>query len=262
MNVNSILGFIIASAVLFLGLRLASEDLGMFIDYPSMFIVVGGTFAATAISFQLNRFVSLLKIFIHKMLKGKKYSYKDQIVELMQLADSYRKGESFKQLKEKCSDFFLVEALGLLEDGVLTVEETFEILEQRNGQITYNYMEDANKIKTVGKYPPAFGMIGTTIGMVVLLANLGGEDAMKMIGPAMGVCLITTLYGSIIANMFFLPVGDNLTEGAKEINLKNKIIIEGVKLIVVKSNPIVVAERLNSFLNPGERLDWKEVMGK
>jgi len=262
MNLNSIIGFIIAIAVLGMGFRLASEDLTLFLDGPSAFIVLGGTFAATAISFQINRFFRLFKIFFLKMLKGQKYEYRNTIEELMKLADSYRKGESIKSLRDKTKDYFLKDALTLLEDGILTPQESVDLIEERNVNMTMSYMEDANKMKTVGKYPPAFGMIGTTIGMIVLLANLGGEDAMKMIGPAMGVCLITTLYGSVVSNMFFLPVSDNLTESAKEMHLKNKIIIEGVKLLIAKQNPIVVAEKLNSFLNPGDRLDWKEVIGK
>jgi chemotaxis protein MotA len=262
MNLNSIVGFIIAIAVLGMGFRLASEDLTLFLDGPSAFIVLGGTFAATSISFQLNRLFRLVKIFFVKMLKGQKYEYRNTIEELMKVADSYRKGESLKTLRDNTKDYFLKDALTLLEDGILTPQESIDLIEERNVNMTMSYMEDANKMKTVGKYPPAFGMIGTTIGMIVLLANLGGEDAMKMIGPAMGVCLITTLYGSVVSNMFFLPVSDNLTESAKEMHLKNKIIIEGVKLLIAKQNPIIVAEKLNSFLNPGDRLDWKEVIGR
>jgi len=262
MNINSILGFVLATVIMFVGLRLASDDLTLFMDFPSAFIVLGGTFGATAVAFQTSRFVRLIKIFLIKMLKGKNFDMAVTVTEIMQLADGFRKGESFKQLKEKTTDYFLIEGLTLLEDGILSPEECIELMEERNRNLTYSYMEDASKMKAVGKYPPAFGMIGTTIGMIVLLANLGGEDAMKMIGPAMGVCLITTLYGSVVANAFFLPVGDNLTEGAKELNLKNKIIVEGLKLIISKSNPIIVAEKLNSYLIPSQRLDWKEVIGK
>jgi len=250
------------AAVLVMGMYLASPNLAMFVDYPSMFIVFGGSFTACAISFQMNRMLSLVKIFLLKMLKGQKYDMQKTVIELMQLSDAYRKGESLSGLKDKTKDFFLKDALQLLDDGIFTPEEAIELIEERNGSILYNYMDDANKIKTVGKYPPAFGMIGTTIGMVVLLANLGGEDAMKMIGPAMGVCLITTLYGAAASNMFLLPIADNLTEGAKEVNLKNKIIVQGVKLLITKSNPIVMAEKLNTYLRPGDRVDWKEIVGK
>jgi chemotaxis protein MotA len=103
-------------------------------------------------------------------------------------------------------------------------------------------------------------MMGTTMGMIVLLANLNGADAIKRVGPAMGVCLITTLYGTVMANFGFLPIADNLVEQCKENYLKNKIILEGLKQLHAKENPIVVAEKLNSFLIPSERLDWKTVI--
>ena len=121
-------------------------------------------------------------------------------------------------------------------------------------------MSEANKIKVISKFAPAFGMIGTTIGMIVLLANLGGEDAIKLIGPAMGVCLITTLYGAVIANLFLSPISENLIDSAKEVYQKNKIIIKAVDLIQQKSNPIYVAEKLNSLVPPANRVEWKNIL--
>jgi len=97
--------------------------------------------------------------------------------------------------------------------------------------------------------------------MIVLLANLGGEDAIKKIGPAMGICLITTLYGVILANLGFIPVAENLLHVAKKKHLKNIIVLEGVKLLLEKVNPVIGAEELNSFLPPKDRLNWKKIIG-
>jgi chemotaxis protein MotA len=102
--------------------------------------------------------------------------------------------------------------------------------------------------------------MGTVLGMIALLSNLGGADAMKMIGPAMGTCLVATFFGIVTANVIVLPVGESLGESAKEIYIKNKIIVEGIRLIVAKTNPVIVAEKLNSFLLPHDRLDWKELV--
>ena len=101
--------------------------------------------------------------------------------------------------------------------------------------------------------------MGTVLGMVALLANLGGADAMKLIGPAMGTCLVATFMGIVTANVFILPIGDSLTENAKEIHFKNRMILAGLRLIAEKTNPIIVAEKLNSFLLPSDRLDWKQM---
>lgn len=262
MNFYSIFGFIISTLVLYVGLRLSTDNLIAFYDVPSIFIVIGGTLAATAVCFQLNRFLVLFKIFFRRMLFGKKNLMPDAIKEVLFIAEAYKKGESLTEAKKKITDPFLIEACSIIEDGIIQKDEILSIMEKRNDNITYHYMEEANKIKTVGKFPPAFGMIGTTIGMIVLLGNLGGEDAMKKMGPAMGVCLITTLYGSVLSNMLFLPVSENLIETTKDGFIKNKLIIEGVNLLMDKANPILIVEKLNSYLNPSERLDWKTVVKK
>ncbi len=196
------------------------------------------------------------------MLKGKKQDYAKVISEIMKISDAYRKGEALDAHINKISDPFLKEGLNMINDGVLEEGHIIRLMRDRCENMLYNHMQEASKIKTMAKFPPAFGMIGTTTGMVVLLSNLGGEDAMKMIGPAMSVCIITTLYGTVISYISLIPIAENLTDDSKEIYLKNKIIVEGLKLLVKKTNPIVVAEELNSFLSPGDRLDWKQIIGK
>jgi chemotaxis protein MotA len=260
MNFNTIFSFIIAIAVLFIGLKLATDDIIMFWDIPSVFIVLGGTFAAAAISFQLSRVVQIFKIFVRRMLFGKGHDIPGIIKEVVMVSEAYVRGDSMKAIKDNVKDHFLKEALGMMEDGVIKRDEMLEIMAKRNENLAFNYMEEANKIKTLGKFPPAFGMIGTTIGMVVLLGNLGGEDAMKRMGPAMAVCLITTLYGSVVSNLALNPIAENLIDNTKETFHKNKVIIEGIKLIMEKQNPILIIEKLNSFLIPSQRLDWKTVV--
>lgn len=260
MSVFPIVSLLMAVGVLLGGFYMASPDLGLFVDYPSMFIVFGGTFAATAISFRLNKLLYLVKIFAQRLLTGKHTSNTKLVRELIQIIDQIKKGSSCEEASKSTDDPFAKEALMLIHDGLLEKEELIEVLAMRNSKITSNYKQDTDKLKSIGKFPPAFGMIGTTTGMIVLLANLGGEDAMKMIGPAMGVCIITTLYGTAVANILLIPMAENLNVGTKEMYVKNEIIIEGARLILEKANPILAAERLNSFLNPGDRVEWKEII--
>ena len=259
MNILSIISFVLAIAVLYGGLALSSNDLKIFYDVPSLFIVIGGTFAATAISFQLNRLASLLKIFIRRFIFGKKFEYRKIISELLNHNESFRKGESFDGLSSKTKDLFLKEGLLLAKDGVLAIDDVIRLLTERNDNMYQMHLEDANKIKVISKYPPAFGMIGTTIGMIVLLGNLAAENAMKLIGPAMGICLITTLYGGVFSNLLLIPLSENLLDDSKEVFTKNQIIIKGLELITQKTNPILMCEELNSYLSPKDRLDWKKV---
>lgn len=251
-----------AIIVLVVGLKLSTDDLTMFFDVPSIFIVVGGTIASTAISFKLDRLLVLFKIFFYRVIMGRKTNYRQIIIDLMKISDAYNKGESLENHLTGIKDPFMKEALTLVNDDILEEDELFDLLDERADNMHYTYMEDANRIKAMGKYPPAFGMMGTTIGMIVLLGNLGGADALKKMGPAMGVCLITTLYGVIISNMAIVPIAENLIDSAREIFVKNKIIVEGVKLLSQKTNQVILAEKLNSYLQPSQRLDWKQVVGK
>ncbi len=260
MNILALASSLIAFVVLYFGLKLATDNLMLFWDVPSLFIVFGGTFAAAALSFQLDQIFNIVKIFFKKFLSRKKNRFDVVMKDIVRISDQVNRGEKIENLISTTADHFLKEALTLIADKVVQKDEIIEVLNLRNDNIVNNYREDANKLKVLGKYPPAFGMIGTTIGMIVLLANLGGEDAMKMIGPAMGVCLITTFYGAAVANLMITPISDNLMENAKELSHKNSIIIEGVSSILEKKNPIVVAERINSFVNPSDRIDWKKVL--
>lgn len=260
MNIYSIIGFLIAMGVLFGGMYLASDSMIIFLDYPSLFIVFGGTFAATAICYQMDRIVLLFKIFLSHFLGGQKINYAKTIKEVAKACEAYRTGTSLEELAKKSDDYFLREGLQLMADGFLEYERIVEILEDRAENLNYLRQEDANKIKVLGRFPPAFGMMGTTMGMVVLLANLGTEDALLTIGPAMAVCIITTLYGVIFANLVVIPIGENLVQSSKEVHLKNLVVIEGIKHIMKKSNPVLLTEELNSFLLPKERFNWQDLM--
>lgn len=260
MNISVIFAIMMSLTVFGFGLLLSTDNVKLFYDFPSMFIVLGGTASAAALSFQYKRLWVLFKLFLARVFKGRNLIYSDIIKEVLQILDGYRKGESLKSLSDKAEDLFLKEGLLLLEGGVLTLDQVLNVMEERNENLYFLYQEDATKVKALGKYPPAFGMMGTTIGMIVLLANLSGTDAIKKVGPAMGVALITTLYGTVIANFTFLPFSDNMVEQAKEMYLKNRILIESLRLIAEKTNPIIAAEVLNSYLRPSDRLDWKAVL--
>jgi chemotaxis protein MotA len=261
MNIFSILGFLFIFAVMGGGIvtTISAKEYHLFADLPAIFLVLGGTLGAASITMQINRVWRLLKSFFLRMLKGKRVEYAPIIKEIMLISEAYRRGDSIAALKEKTSDHFLLEALQMLDDNILKGDELFEVLDSRVEHIFTHYNEEATKFKNLGKYPPAFGLMATVLGMISLLSNLGGADAMKMVGPAMGMCLVATFMGIVLANVIILPIGDSLADNAKEINLKNRIIVEGLLLISEKTNPIIVAEKLNSFLLPSDRLDWKAV---
>ena len=261
MNIFSILGFFGIIAVVIAGVvtTITPKEYHLFLDLPAIFLVVGGTVGVAAFTVQLNRVGLLLKAFFLRLMKSKRIEYKNVVREVMIAAEAFRRGDGLVDISEKSNDHFLKEGLLLMNDNILKGEDLFDVLSDRVKNMHAHYSEDANRFKNLAKFPPAYGLMGTVLGMIALLSNLGGADAMKMIGPAMGTCLVATFMGIVMANVIILPIGDSLADSTKEIYLKNKIILEGLRLIAVKTNPIIVAEKLNSFLLPSERLDWKEV---
>ncbi len=261
MNIFAILGFIAIVSVMVGGVvtTITPKEYHLFLDLPALFLVIGGTLGVAAFTVQLDRVGVLLKAFFIRLIKGKRVNQQDLVKEVMIAAELYRKGEGLLEISNKCTDHFFKEGLILFNDNILKGEELIDVLSDRVRNMNAHYLEEAARFKNLAKFPPAYGLMGTVLGMIALLSNLGGADAMKMIGPAMGTCLIATFMGIVMANVFILPIGDSLADNAKEIHQKNKMIVEGIRLITLKTNPIIVAERLNSFLLPNERLDWKVV---
>lgn len=260
MNFFSIIGLTLATAVVAIGISLATDDPTMFIDYPSLFIVTGGTLAATAVSFQLNKIFIIFKIFIRRILGQKSINLQQLIKEIMQIVEGHRNNVSIETFIDKTKDLFLKDALKIVHEGMLDEKRILQLLKSRASNIFEQHQKESNKIKVLSKFPPAFGMMGTTIGMVVLLSNLGGKDAIKTIGPSMAVCLITTLYGLVLANVILIPAAENLSAENRDILLKNTIIVAGMRLLLNKDNPVAVAEELNTFIPPGQRIDWRTVV--
>lgn len=261
MNYLAIISFIAITSIVVGGLKLSSDNLNIFVDYPSLFIVLGGTIAVIGMSFHLNHIIKLLYMFIKRYLTNHKLNFTAIVESQIQVINNIQNSGNITEQAIKSKDYFLQEGLTFIDEGLIESREIISIMKLRKAKIFAHYLDDANKVKTIAKYPPAFGMIGTTIGMVVLLANLGGEDAMKMIGPAMGVCILTTLYGTVIANAFFLPIADNMTESAQDIKMKNELNIKTIELILSETNTIIAAETLNSYLLPAHRVDWKKAIG-
>jgi chemotaxis protein MotA len=127
-------------------------------------------------------------------------------------------------------------------------------LEQRLKTIEARYMHEANMFRTIGRFPPAFGLLATTLGMIGVLQKIGQPDSQKLIGPAMSIGLIGTLYGIGLANLVFLPIAENLTERTNDEMALRRLVVEGAVMLKAQVNPITMRESLNSFLLPKDRV--------
>ncbi len=260
MNIKSIIAFVMAFSVFGFAVLTATDNPMAFIDLHAVLIVFGGTIAVTAISFQIDRMFLMISVFFNRVVKGHKIDFVSIIKQLMILAEAYRTNDpGLKTAIDKTEDHFIKEAMEILTDDFLNEEELIHILSLRAKTMNYRYTEDAKKFKAIGKFPPAMGLMGAVLGMIALLQTLGTPGAEENIGPAMAIALVATLYGIALANLVVLPVAENLMDGTREISAKNNMIVEGIKLIAKKKNNVLVAEELNSYLLPKERLDRKKM---
>ncbi len=247
MDIATVIGIVLAFGLLIGGILIGS-GLGIFIDIPSVLIVVGGTIAALLISFPLKSVIGAIKIFL-KTILGKVPPTNVLIDQIVDLAVKARKDSILALEKVEIDDPFLAKGIKLVVDG--TAPELVKAI--LNTEIKYmknRHSEGAKIFGILAAMGPAFGMIGTLIGLVQMLQNLSDPSS---IGPSMAVALLTTFYGAIIANIFGIPIKAKLECKSVEETLLKEIIIQGVISIMEGDNPMIVRSKLEAFLAPALR---------
>lgn len=253
MDITSILGLVLGAVLIVLGIGFGS--LGNFWDLQSILIVFGGSLAAVIASYPLSSLKSVIR-HTGMLISGKKYDPATVIDQLVEMAQIARKN-GLLALEEKANaleDPFFKQAVMLVVDA-MEAEKVREMLEGSVENMAARHEDCAGIWDKAGGYAPAFGMIGTLIGLINMLKNMdvtsGGSST---IGQDMSVALITTFYGCILANLIYLPIGKKLRVRNEEEILYKQIIIEGVLGIQTGDNPKNLKERLVSFLDTKKQL--------
>ena len=237
----------------------ATKSYIVFLDHHAILVVIGGTIAASLMCFPVSSYFRIAGVFLKKYLGNYSTRYETVILEMVDLARGYRTDTAhLKNSIPKIKTLFLKDAIELLVQGGITEAAFDAIMKKRALTHTKRFEDDANIFKTISKFPPAFGLMGTTLGMIALLQELGGADAQSKLGPAMAVGLVATFYGITLANLVFIPIGENLTKINKEDEMIRSMVIDGVRLIRAKEHPVVVEEFLKSYLLPAERAAMKK----
>lgn len=230
-----------------------------FVNVPSIFVTVGGTIACTLIMFPLEQCLQIFKITRHVFTTSTE-TPQAAIETIVSLAEKARR-EGLLSLEgdvEATENTFLKKGIQLVIDGT-DPELVREIME-----IELEYMEERHKtsiafFEWLGYVAPAFGMIGTLMGLIGMLSVLGGD--VMLIGPMMAIALDTSLYGGIMANAFFIPVAGKLkVRSGEELQLK-QVMIQGIICIQEGNNPRIVRQKLLSFLSPALRAEMEETAG-
>lgn len=218
-----------------------------FFDIPSIFIVVGGTLGATLVNFSVNDLQFAWQSLQNVIFK-KEYRVHERIRYLVELGTKVRtEGILFlESASAREPDSFLRLGLEVTVDGQ-SAEDVRRILENEMRTTSERNHRAIQVFQTMGAYAPAMGLIGTLIGLIQMLSSLNDPAT---VGPAMSIALITTFYGALLANLFFLPIAGKLRNKAQEEVLSKAITVEGVLSIGKLENPIVIEQRLKSFLPP------------
>jgi len=247
MDIATIIGLIGGAGLILSAVILGGSAL-MFINIPGILIVVGGTFAATFIKFTMGDVINSMKVVMKAFLY--KMDAPEDIIQTMVNYTKIAKKEGLIALeKEKPEDKFSAKALRYLSDGY--DEGLIEDMLNKDIRLTVQrHMIGQNVFKGMGDSAPAFGMIGTLIGLVQMLASMSDPSS---IGPAMAVALLTTLYGALIANLVCLPIADKLLLRSQQEQLNRSIILESAIGITRGVSPLVLEESLKIFLSPKER---------
>lgn len=257
MNISSIVGVISALIVLIIAVFTSSKQSSVFLDPHGILIVLGGTAAAGLMCFPARSYARVAKILKMKFLGNYATAHSTVIREIVDLARGVRENSDYLKQKEKTvKTLFLRDALELINLGGISDDTLDEILMKRAATHYRRYEYDVGVFKTLAKFPPAFGLMGTTLGMIALLQELGGADAQKMLGPAMAIGLVATFYGLTLANLVFIPISENLAMLNRDDETLRTIVIDGLRLVRHKEHPKVVEEHLKSYLLPGERAQF------
>ena len=230
------------------------SSLMAFWDTPSFAVVVGGGIAATCIAFPMASVLITPKV-CKKVFQPNQPDMPGTIAELVKLAEVARK-DGILALESRTADIedpFMLLGLQMAVDG--TERELVEaVMRAEMDAVRSRHKTGKGLFETLGRYAPAFGMIGTLMGLIIMLGNMEDPDA---IGPGMAVALITTLYGAMVSNMVALPFADKLAFYSRQEMEVREVVVQGILSIQDGDNPRVLEQKLSTML-PADQREQKE----
>ncbi|MHC4904927.1 MAG: motility protein A [Planctomycetota bacterium] len=256
MDIATIIGLFVGMVII-AGTILVGGGAMAFIHIPSMCIVLGGTLCSVLIHFSMGQFLTIFKI-IKKTFQVKLPSSSEIIQQMVNFATVSRRDGALalEEQMRQVSYGFINKGLQLLVDGQ-DEDSIREILSLEVQYLQERHSTGKKILDFMGASAPAFGMIGTLIGLVQMLQNLTSPD---QIGAGMAVALLTTFYGACMANLVFIPLAGKLSVYSKTERLAMEMTIEGICTISQGESPSMVRERIQSFISPVHREEVKATL--
>jgi len=248
MDLATIIGLLLGTMLIVMSIVLKTSLMAFF-DISSVLVVVGGTIAAVLIAQPLKAVLGLFGV-VKNTFFNHQEPISDLIEQIVSLAETARR-DGLLALENRIEDLdnqFVVLGIQMAVDG--TRPEVIEdVMRTELDAVATRHKAGKKIVDAMGRFAPAFGMIGTLIGLVIMLGDMSPES----IGPGMAVALLTTLYGAIIANLIFLPMGDKLASINDHELLVMEIAIRGIMGIQSGDNPRVIEQKLTTFIPPKMR---------
>lgn len=253
MDITTVVGLLAGAAVL-AALILMGGDLRMFVDSHAFIVIFGGSFAATLIRFPLSSMLHGIPMGMKFAFSLRRITQRDLIDEISSIAEIARKSGPIGLEKVDTEDSFLAKGIRLVADGYDGDFIRDNLERDRDNFLTH--LDEGQKIyRAIGDCAPAFGMIGTLIGMVQMFANM--TDPSKL-GPFMAVALLATFYGAALANLLCLPIADKLHVKLLDEEINRTLIIDGVLMIREGKSPAVIREMLLAYVPEKHREEAAE----
>ena len=272
-DLGTLIGLLAGMTIIVIGILQSGGKLFWFFNFNSLLIVVGGTFAATMVNLPLNAVKNVFNI-LKNVFKGEDYDYVGIINEIVEKAQKART-DGLLSLEADLPNM----REGFFKNGIeLAINEressrlrTFLNLEMNN--IASRHIAGQELFLYMGSYAPAFGMLGTVLGLIVMMNNFAGRDISSEISASydiadrfaellsgMGLALITTFYGVFMANMIFLPIGGKLKRRSENEMMLKSIVVEGIISIHAREHPILIKEKLMTFVPSFVRYQPEEIV--
>lgn len=254
MDITVLIGVILGFGMMVYGIISGSGDFATFINIPSLVITVGGALSSAITANKKNVVFGIVKV-IMGAIKEPKIDYAGTLRTLVSFSEKARR-EGLLSLEanlEEIQDPFFKKAVQLVVDGT-EPEVLKNMMEIEIDMATSEMLDQKGFFDSLGTFGPAFGMIGTLVGLIQMLKSLNNPETL---GPSMAVALITTLYGSILANIVGIPVAEKIAKRAADLEISKRMILEGVLSIQAGENPRVLEEKLKSYLPSQERTKYE-----
>jgi len=247
MNPSTLIGIVVAVATLATALAFSATDLALYINLPGLVVVLGGTCAALFISYPLREVVRVFAL-VRTVFRSEQLDSRRDIDELVAMAQLWMNDDVHKveQALHKVSNPFLRTGVQLVIDHT-PEDQIIELLQWRIARLRAREHAEAQMFRIMAGFAPAFGMLGTLVGLINLMTVLGNGD-MVVIGQQLAVALMTTFYGILLANLVCKPIAVKLERRTEQRLMLMNMVLQGISMMCARRGPAVVRETLNSFM--------------